>query len=117
MIIHNINNRVYRERAGPNDLEVAVLISPEFGAGWSTWMTPKDTSALFDPGLVGMLIAGSDESAIDVYCRQRWPTQFPWAGLAGLVIEWVPSGVNFIVHEYDGAESIQYQRDFEWIVG
>ena len=38
---------------------VAVLISPEFGAGWSTW-NPTCPEIIFDPVVVGMFEDGTN---------------------------------------------------------
>ena len=42
------------------DGQVAVIYSPEFGGGWSTW-NPKPPGILFDPAIVDFVEKGQDE--------------------------------------------------------
>lgn len=47
------------ERFTREDGKVAVLISPEYGAGWSAWVSEEDEEALvFDAKIVGADLAG-----------------------------------------------------------
>ena len=86
--------------------KVAVLYSPEYGAGWFTWNDDNE-ELLFHPALVEM-VADGDASEIDeqfvskhlgidnVYC----------GGASDLKIEWMPIGTRFMIDCYDGFESI-----------
>lgn len=86
------------------DGEVAVLISPGFGAGWSTWNYEYRDQLLFDSRIVEAVMnndfeeAGNIATAIDDYIYT--------GGAHQLIVEWVPKGVSFRVKEYDGAESL-----------
>ena len=86
--------------------KVAVLISPEFGAGWSTWGSEEE-KMLYDPVIVKWVEGGKKGPIpLDHYTNQ------PYAGRADdLKIVWVPKGTWFYVQEYDGSESIVYAED------
>ena len=44
---------------------VAVLISPGFGAGWSTWAGEEYAEeVLFDPGLVQLVVNGASREEL-----------------------------------------------------
>jgi hypothetical protein len=93
--------------------KVAVLYSPRFGAGWSSWGgSDKDQTEflLFDKSLVELAEANATET------DPRWNQVLRAAGYAevylggiddGLQIEWLDEGTQFEVHEYDGAESVE----------
>ena len=78
------------------DGKVAVLVSPGYGAGWSTW-ADNDDEAVFAPDVVGGVEAG----------KPGHPDQFKRYGYTGglrdVQIAWVPLGTRFIIEEYDGA--------------
>ena len=91
---------------------VAVVYSPEFGAGWSTW-NPKYPEILFDPAIVEFVEKDQSEE-LQVYVTLKYPG-INDGGIVGLTIEWVPQGALFRVNEYDGAESIEVRDDFDWL--
>ena len=93
---------------------VAVLISPNFGAGWSTW-NPLKPELLFDPAVVAMVEDGTDFKTIEAYCEAKYPPHGYFGGADDLVIEWVPVGTQFKVHEYDGSETLEVKEAMEWI--
>ena len=93
--------------------QVAVLYSPDYGAGWSTWANQdvrKDV--LFDPGAVE-LVEQEKWEELEVYITLKYPG-FYTGGLRDLQIEWMPEGTQFIVNEYDGNESIQTRDSTDW---
>jgi len=86
------------------DEKVAVIYSPGYGAGWSTWNTDEDQETLiFSPELVRLI-----ESEVPI-------TDKVLKGLFGdniynpgnFRIKWIPVGTAFRINEYDGAESIE----------
>lgn len=100
-------NRVVR------DGQVAVLYSPGYGAGWSTWANEDiRKGVLFDPGAVD-LVEQEKWEELEVYITLKYPG-FYTGGLRDLQIEWVPEGTQFIVDEYDGNESIQKRDTTDW---
>ena len=90
---------------------VGVLVSPGFGGGFSTWGYP--TEAIFDPHLI-YLVETRKEDEILEYCETTWPDQYS-GGVEDLVVRWVPEGSEFVIEEYDGAESLKFKTDFNWI--
>ena len=100
-------NRVVR------DGQVAVLYSPGYGAGWSTWAKPEiRQEILFDPAIVG-LVEQEKWEELEVYITLKYPNMF-CGGLRDLQIEWIPEGTQFIVNDYDGYESIQKRDTTDW---
>ncbi len=91
---------------------VAVLISPGFGAGWSTWNS-EYPEMLFDPGMVDLVIKG-DQEQMRAYAELKWPDAY-MGGLSKLEVEWVEQGRLIKINEYDGSESIEYQDSDDWI--
>ena len=87
------------------DGKVAVLYSPGFGAGWSTWAyNPEHKEQMvFCPALVFALEKGED---LEVVAEALFPGEYH-RGLADLKVCWIPMGEKFRISEYDGSESIE----------
>jgi len=99
------------------DGKVAVLVSPGFGAGWSTWAFDGEGQTtefmLFDPTLVAMVERGDSVEAIESYVTAIHPNTY-CGGADDLTIEWLPVGTAFRIHEYDGYESVEVCDDMIW---
>lgn len=96
------------------DGKVAVLISPGFGAGWSTWSADKDDNFLvFDKGLVALAEQHASEDLVEAYLREKRGEDYHMymGGWEKVKVEWVPIGTKFLVHEYDGSESLWFVED------
>lgn len=79
--------------------KVAVLVSPGYGAGWSTWADDAEL-AVFAPDVVAWVEAGKPAGAdFENYGYS--------GGLRQVHVEWVPQGSRFFIDEYDGYESLQ----------
>lgn len=94
------------------DDKVAVLVSPGWGAGWSTWNSEYRDFLIFDSGLIGLLEANASNDKVEAYLTEKlgedhniymggWPAE----------IEWLPVGTAFYIHEYDGYESLRTTED------
>jgi hypothetical protein len=94
------------------DGKVAVLISPGFGAGWSTW-NQELPEMLFDSGMAGLVLVG-DKGQMRVYASIKWPGAY-LGGLEDLAVEWVDQGQLIKINESDGSESIEYRDRDNWI--
>ncbi len=100
--------------------QVAVLISPGFGAGWSTWCEFNDRKAVtFDPWIVDILLSDqyNRKEKIDriyAHCAIKYPDLY-MGGVSDLTVEWVPQGSLFRVAEYDGSETIELKEADDWI--
>jgi hypothetical protein len=97
------------------DGKVAVLYSPGFGAGWSTWSRGEyDNKVLFDPMIVQCVEAG-DFDKLNTYMTLWYPDMY-LGGMDSLEIAWLPEGALFRITEYDGSESIEVKEDMDWMV-
>ena len=96
---------------------VAVLYSPEYGAGWSTWTEDPELQAkiLFDANIVNMVGRGATQEELEVYCYEVYPDLYPGA-VRDLTVAWLPIGTEFIVREYDGSEQIVLKDEITWSV-
>ncbi len=99
------------------DGKVAVLISPGYGAGWSSWNSDHEEVMLFHERLVTMV----EEGVADPDVFKNALTDIVGEdhvcvlGLDQLKIMWVPEGARFRVDEYDGWESIVFSDSEEWV--
>ena len=84
--------------------EVAVLVSPGYGAGWSTWSDIPE-QAVFAPEVVAWVEDG--KPPLDAETENRWEDTYGYlGGLSGVEIEWLDQGTRFEIEEYDGSESL-----------
>ena len=97
-----------------------VLISPGYGAGWSTWNDPR---MAFDRRLIEAFERGVSKEEMTYLCIEQG---YGYTGKDGLyvymggfnqlkVVE-VPSGTVFRIDEYDGSESIEVLDMDDWYV-
>lgn len=107
---------------------VAVLYSPGFGAGWSTWGGSDREFMLFAKPLVELALKGVKpvrantlEEIDALYPKVR--AVFEGAGLdcpylggwRDIQVAWLEPGTQFQVEEYDGAESLRVSSQQQWI--
>lgn len=93
---------------------VAVLVSPGYGAGWYSWHEVE--ALLFDPAVVQLVESHADSSEIESYCIQEYGGGPYYGGARDLVVQWVPVGARFRIHEYDGDESLVLESEEQWVV-
>jgi hypothetical protein len=94
------------ERRYDEEGQVAILISPGFGAGWSTWADDDQREAmLFDSRLVDYVLSHGSEGLAD-YAESLGYTGY-MGGAGDVEVEWLEPGTRFYVHEYDGSESLR----------
>ena len=93
------------------DGKVGVLVSPGFGAGFSTWGAPIE--AIFNPTLIELVQQQKVQEAID-FVEKTWEDVYS-GGVQDLVVVWVPEGKEFIIEEYDGSESLMLKEEYNWI--
>jgi hypothetical protein len=92
------------------DGRVAVLVSYDFGAGWSTWNDEEDM--VFNARVALAVLKESDETP-----EQAAEAEYPKAyhgGVDQLKVEWLPVGTAFKINEYDGSESLQLCEYTNW---
>jgi len=101
------------------DGKVAVLVSPGYGAGWSTWAYSVEEDnpgfMMFDPTLVDMVERGASAEEIEAYVKSKYPDGY-YGGAEYLTIQWLPVGTAFRIHEYDGSESVEIRDDIQWTI-
>ena len=97
-----------------------VLISPGFGAGWSTWNDPR---IAFDERLIRAFERGISEEDMKDLCMEcgygsgMYCEASPYmGGFSDLRVVDIPSGTLFQIKEYDGSEYIEYFDEDEWYV-
>jgi hypothetical protein len=69
---------------------------------------------VFDPVLVNMVEDGTSAETIEAYCIAKYSSGY-FGGADELKVVLVKTGSDFIIHEYDGAESIQLKDEMKWL--
>lgn len=90
-----------------------VLISPGFGAGFSTW---GDSRMAVDKDIIKMFEEGHSIEEIRDLCKHKGyidEYEALW-GFDDLRIEEIPEGTLFQIREYDGAEWIEIFNPDNW---
>jgi len=91
--------------------QVAVLISPSFGAGWYTWNTAHP-ELLFSPKIIWMVERNKSNQITEEWVKENLNISGVYCGGAkGLEIFWLPVGTAFKIDEHDGAESVRTLSD------
>ncbi len=94
---------------------VAVLISPGFGAGWSTWAALDEAEALlFDSRIVDAVLADQSSAEITSLVEDLGYDSY-LGGVSGLEVHWLEPGTRFYINEYDGSESLRTFDDLVWV--
>lgn len=94
---------------------VAVLYSPGFGAGWSTWADDAHKQTMtMDARIVQPMIDGDRVKAIQT-ALDLCPDVYVGGG-RDLTVVWLPVGTAFWIDEYDGSESIQELAKQDYMV-
>ena len=97
------------------DGKVAVLVSRGWGAGWYSWHGIEEL--IYDPEIVRMIEnpdEDEDDFSIEKYCEETYGDGSYYGGVDGLCVVWVPEGTQFIIHEYDGAETLWIKEEMPW---
>jgi len=91
--------------------QVAVLVSPGYGAGWYSWHHIKEL--LFHPKLVALVEQGRRSEITEDLCQEIiGTTEYICVGGADqLCIQWITEGTPFRIDEYDGAERLVTGKD------
>ena len=107
---------------------VAVLYSPNHGAGWYTWHGLFNL--IFDPKVVELVEKKNSlqcpskykrtpeymdiVAKIEDYCESSYGDDHYYGGADDLVVEWLPVGTKFFIDEYDGAETVKTMDSIQW---
>lgn len=90
--------------------KVAVLISPNFGAGWSTWNQDHQDILLFHPKLIKMVEEDRVKEIDEKWVEDNLGIAIDVSDNEKLEIEWVKEGSEFYIEEYDGAENLVFKE-------
>ena len=93
--------------------DVAVLYSPGYGAGWSTWA--DEEFMMFDKTLVQYALDAVEEGAVVAYMKTKGVEAYT-GGWKDIRVEFLPKGAQFIIEEYDGTESISILNEIKFNV-
>lgn len=94
---------------------VAVLVSPGFGAGWSTWNSGEHFETMcMDAEIVQAVLDKDIDKAVGI-AKQKCG-DFYEGGAKKLTVEWVKKGAAFEIVEYDGSESLRVIGDHDYLV-
>ena len=97
------------------DGKVAVLYSPGFGAGWSTWAYGDTEQAMaMDRDLVLAFLDGGVDALVKI-TAQKYPDNYT-GGAEDVVVAWLPEGTRFEIREYDGSETLHTLDNVPWLV-
>lgn len=93
------------------DGKVAVLYSPGFGAGWSTWgCIEYYNDIVFDRRIVELVLNDERSKITGDFMESIGYAGMYTGGAGGLEIEWLKPGTVFRIDEYDGNESVTTQE-------
>ena len=96
------------------DGKVAVLVSPGFGAGWSTWdHNSREENICFDAEVVQWVLDGMPNADNFMDATQERLNVYV-SGMRDLVIQWVDPDSKFRIDEYDGSETIMWESPTYW---
>lgn len=112
---------VWRNKLYNRDGKVAVVYSPGYGGGWSTWnrcIDPTDARVAI-LALTGLSATLKFETEYDdekeVYFADCAFYPFPGSSMSDdLAIEWLTVGTLYRITEYDGFESIETRDGTTW---
>ena len=90
------------------DGKTAVLVSPGFGAGFSTWNKPE---MAVDFDLVEAFLSG-DKTRFAYILLEKYDEFY--GDVENLEVQWVDEGKKFRVEEYDGNESLEVFNEEVW---
>jgi len=94
------------------DGRTAVLVSPGFGAGFSTWNSPE---MAVDFDLVEAFLSG-DMNRFEYIVVEKYGENMYLGGMDNLEVQWVDEGKKFRIEEYDGNESVEVFDKEVWFI-
>lgn len=96
------------------DGQVAVIIGSGYGEEWSTHASGEEKErALYCPRLALAVLGESGES-VESVVAELFPDLRPYSG-PRLMVDWVPVGVRFFVHEEEGNETVWREDEISWL--
>lgn len=95
------------------DDKVAILVSPGFGAGWSTWADESIRDfVMFDRRIVEAAMRNASADEAEALVKELTGTDYIYmGGWDDIRVRWVDVGTTFYINEYDGSESLRFPGD------
>lgn len=95
-----------------------LLISPGYGAGWSTWNCPEMAT---DKDLIELFEKGCTCEEMEKLCIEKdyvdeYGDSPDMGGFQQLRVVEVPKGALYRIDAYDGAESVEVFSPDEWLI-
>ncbi len=90
------------------------------GIGYYTFNTDHP-ECVFDPFVVEIVmkprwyLEPNKIKAIKHHLKDKYGKDFILNGVEDLVVEWIPEGTKFRIHEYDGSEYIEIMHEIDWL--
>ena len=84
---------------------VAVVYSPGYGAGWSSWSLEHEEELCLRKEIAEFVL-NKDFNGLKVFMKENYPDVY-LGGMDDLSVDWVSVGSLFRINEYDGSESIE----------
>jgi hypothetical protein len=100
------------------DVRVAILVSPGYGAGWSSWHGNKQQMCT-DSRIIRYLYTDAKNSISyeELMTKYMGFVEIPYdGGFSNLEVEFVPAGSLYKIREYDGAEHVEIFDKSKWNV-
>lgn len=88
------------------DGKIAVVYSPSFGSGLSTWNEKHKEELIFDEKLA-YYVEKKDKKKCIKRALEIDPDCYIGSAFENLAICWVEKGKKFRIAEYDGSESVE----------
>jgi hypothetical protein len=94
------------------DGKVAVVISVNYGCGWSTYCSKQCAEILaFHPKIVDMVL--NNQIITEEWMKDNFGISI-FGSYDDLIVRWIPVGTKFRITEYDGAEGIEIYNPDAW---
>lgn len=93
-----------------NVAKVGVIISPNYGSGWSTDVSSDSREPEFDPILCFLIDHDVDSDVLLETAKFLYHDNY-CSGITNAELVFVNKGEEFIIDNYDGAESIRYKHN------
>lgn len=104
MILFDMKGRNTMEKFYNENGDLAVLISPDYGVGWST---VNDERIAYDKRIIEYWLNESPSSnEMEEFLISLGYDHTHMDGYDSLIIEYIPKGTMFYIDECDGSESI-----------
>lgn len=94
------------------DGKVAVLYSSDYGSGW--YHSHNIAELVFDPVVVEMILKQEPKETVIDYCKSTYGNDVYYGDIDTLSIAWIDQGEEFEIREYDGLESVELKKDYQW---